>query len=100
MPRPRSPETIVTTSVRLPASLMRRIDARTKRLMELTPGVNITRADVIRNLLSQAILEDDEDEARWQASFRASLPELEVLAKEALEEHKKRKTKPLNPDAI
>lgn len=50
--------------------------------------------------LSQAINYDDALEAKWQASFQASLPELELLATEALEEHRKGKTKVLDPDAI
>ena len=100
MSRPRALESVVTASVRLPVSLMKKIDRRVKRLTQLTPGVTITRADVIRNLLAKAINDDDTVEEKWQASFKASLPELELLAAEALEEHKKGKTKVLDPDAL
>ena len=100
MSRPRALEPVITASVRLPAKLMRKIDRRVKRLTQLTPGVTVTRADVIRNLLDQAINYDDAIEAKWQASFKASLPELEFLAAEALEEHRKGKSKVLDPDAL
>lgn len=55
MSRPKQDDPIVTISVRLPSSLVHQIDTCMKRAKQLSPGFSITRADVIRNLLTQGL---------------------------------------------
>jgi hypothetical protein len=48
-----------------------------------------------------AIIEFElEDEAKWDAAFAASQPQLLKLAEEALEEYQAGKTEPLDPDNL
>jgi hypothetical protein len=50
--------------------------------------------------LATAILEEMAADERWEAAFAQSQQTLERLAKEALEEHRARRTKTLDPDAL
>ncbi len=58
----------VTTQVafRLPDDLLRRLDAYAERMRAAQPGVNVTRTDVVRVLLTRAIqrVEDDRPKRR------------------------------------
>lgn len=42
---------LVTTSLRLPPHLVRRIDRALARMREVTPGAHLSRSDAIRNLV-------------------------------------------------
>ena len=55
MPRPKPDDPVVTISIRLPSSLVRQIDTCMKRAQRSSPGFSITRADVIRNILTQGL---------------------------------------------
>ena len=43
------------TAFRLPVELLGRLDKHAKRLQEASPGMTITRADVVRMLLTQGL---------------------------------------------
>ena len=50
-------------AVRLPESLLKRVDRHVKRLRDRTPlGISVTRADAVRALLIQALDADARDE--------------------------------------
>jgi hypothetical protein len=53
-----------------------------------------------QNALARWILEELESEHRWEELFANSQDELASLAKEALDEHHKGKTKPLDPESL
>ena len=53
-----------------------------------------------QDALAALILEEIEDEARWDAAFARSLGVLERLAAEAEEEDRKGLTKEFDPDAL
>jgi hypothetical protein len=53
-----------------------------------------------QNALAALILEEVEAEGQWEASFASSEPQLERLAAEALEDHRKGRTRPLDPDKM
>ncbi len=55
----RSPSLVMP--FRLPADLVRRLDALAERLSEERPGIEITRSDVVRMLLLRGV---DEEERR------------------------------------
>ena len=49
-------------AVRLPETLLRRVDRHVKRLRDRTPlGISVTRADAVRALLIQALDADQRD---------------------------------------
>jgi hypothetical protein len=50
--------------------------------------------------LAYVILEELESEAKWQALFEASKPQLKRLAEEADEEYRAGRTEPLDPDTL
>ncbi len=50
--------------------------------------------------LARWLLEELEDEARWDEAFAASQDALSKLADEALEDHRQGRTKPLDPDGL
>ena len=50
--------------------------------------------------MAQWILDELEDEARWDQAFAESLPELEKLGKKALEDYRAGRTRDLNPDDL
>jgi hypothetical protein len=50
--RPKKDVTMDTLAVRLPDDLVSQIDTYVDRLQEQLPGLNITRADAIRQLLA------------------------------------------------
>jgi hypothetical protein len=50
--------------------------------------------------LARWLLEELEDEARWDAAFAASQDALSKLADEALEDRRQGRTEPLDPDAL
>ena len=50
--RPKKDSTMDTLAVRLPDDLVSQIDTYVDRLQEQLPGLNITRADAIRQLLA------------------------------------------------
>lgn len=53
-----------------------------------------------QDALAAAILEEVVADERWEASLAASPGALEVLADEALREHRAGRTKPLDPDRL
>lgn len=53
-----------------------------------------------QKLMAQWILDELEDEAKWDRAFANSLPQLEKLGKKALEDHRAGKTIDLDPDAM
>jgi hypothetical protein len=50
--------------------------------------------------MAQWILDELEDEARWDQTFADALPQLENLAKKALKDYRAGRTKELNPDEL
>jgi hypothetical protein len=50
--------------------------------------------------LAAVILQELEDEAKCDAAFEASQPQLKRLGEEALEEYRAGRTEPLVPDAL
>lgn len=48
-------ETTTQLAFRLPDSLVARVDAYAKRLNAATPGLDVTRTDAVRALLTQAL---------------------------------------------
>jgi len=50
--------------------------------------------------LAAAIIEEVRAEAAWEKALSASLPELERLAEEALQEYRAGRTKPLDPEKL
>ena len=50
--------------------------------------------------MAQWILDELEDEARWDRAFAESLPQLEKLGKKALEDYRAGRTRDLNPDDL
>jgi len=57
-------------------------------------------SDDQQDSMAQWILEELEDEQRWNAAFSSSLPKLEQLAKKALEDHQAGRTRDLKPDEL
>jgi hypothetical protein len=53
-PKPAQTKT-VQLAFRLPAVLVARVDAYVKRLNSATPGLDVTRTDAVRALLTQAL---------------------------------------------
>ena len=49
----------------------------------------------MQNLIAQKLLKDIEAEEKWDETFAETQDELSQLADEALEDHKKGKTKPI-----
>ncbi len=62
-----------------------------KELIDKLSKLSLERQDELAALL----LAEIEDEARWDKSFVESQDALEKLANEALEEHKRGETRPL-----
>lgn len=56
-----SQEATIQTAFRLPATLLERLDRHAERLRVVHPGMTVTRADVVRMLLTRAL---DELEVR------------------------------------
>jgi hypothetical protein len=50
--------------------------------------------------MAEWILEELEEDARWDRAFANSLPTLETLAQKALADHRAGRTQPLNPDDL
>ena len=57
-------------------------------------------SDDQQDSMAQWILEELEDERRWDTAFSNSLPQLEQLAQKALEDHRDGRTRDLNPDDL
>lgn len=55
MGRPRIAEETAVVSIRLPLDLVRRLDAYADELRLITPGVNVTRTDAARAILTRAL---------------------------------------------
>ena len=55
---------------------------------------------VEQNALAKWLLHELSSEKRWEKTFAESEGVLENLAEEALSEHKKGRTKPLNPQSL
>ncbi len=53
-----------------------------------------------QNSIADLILDELEDEARWDKAFAASPRALATLAKEAAAEDRAKKTEPLDPDRM
>jgi len=56
--------------------------------------------DAEQDAIATIILEELEDEARWEQAFSKSQDALAKLAAEAMEEDRKGETKELNPDSL
>ena len=56
--RPRKESVMDTLAVRLPDDLVKQIDAYVDRLQDQLPGLNVTRADAIRQLLAIGLREE------------------------------------------
>ncbi len=50
--------------------------------------------------MAQWILDELEDELRWDQAFAASLPQLDELGKRALEDYRAGRTQELDPDEL
>ena len=57
-------------------------------------------SDLEQNALAKWLLNELSSEKRWDKSFAESEEILEKLADEALIEHKKKKTRPLDPENL
>jgi hypothetical protein len=57
-------------------------------------------SDEEQNSMAQWILDELEDERRWDEAFSNSLPQLEQLAKKALDDYKSGRTQELDPDEL
>lgn len=57
MARPRKDETMETTSVRLPASILEEVDACAQKLQDDTPLLTVTRTETIRFLIQVGLRE-------------------------------------------
>lgn len=55
MGRPRLADETAVVSIRLPIDLVRRLDRYADELRAVTPGVNITRTDAARAILTRAL---------------------------------------------
>jgi hypothetical protein len=58
---------------RLPLDLLKRIDRHAERMRDLQPGVNVTRTDVVRMLLTRALDHMDGDATPRRNSKRTQL---------------------------
>lgn len=58
--RPKKDAVMETLAVRLPDNLVVQIDAYVRRLKDQLPGLNITRADAIRQLLAVGLGAENE----------------------------------------
>ena len=56
--------------------------------------------DIEQNAMAKWLLSEIASEKRWDKAFAGSEGSLEKLADEALREHKKKKTQPLDPDRL
>lgn len=56
--------------------------------------------DAEQDAIAAIILEELEDEARWERAFAGSQDALAKLSAEAMEEDKRGETKELDPDAL
>lgn len=56
--------------------------------------------EVEQNALAKWLLKELSSEKHWDKAFAESEDALEKLADEALVEHKKKRTRPLNPDYL
>ncbi len=53
-----------------------------------------------QDAIAALILEELEDERKWQVSFAQSQEALALLAEEALAEHRAGRTQPLDPETL
>ena len=67
-----------------------------EQVYERLSGLPATEQDAIAAL----ILEELEDEAKWQQAFDHSADALARLAAEALAEHRAGRTRPLDPETL
>ncbi len=58
--RPKKDAVMDTLAVRLPDDLVAQVDDYVCRLQEQLPGMNVTRADAIRQLLAVGLLHESE----------------------------------------
>ena len=56
--------------------------------------------EIEQNTLAKWLLNELSSEKRWDKAFAESEEALEKLANEAWAEHKKKKTRPLDPDSL
>ena len=57
--RPKKPETMEALAVRIPDNLVERIDRYSDHLITDLPGLNISRADAIRQLITVGLREEE-----------------------------------------
>jgi hypothetical protein len=50
--------------------------------------------------IAQWILDELDDDARWDTAFANSLPQLELLGRKALDDHRGGRTQELDPDTL
>lgn len=55
------------TPFRLPADLLKRLDAHAKRLQRRNPGLRVTRADAVRQLLLSALEAEEANDGTTKA---------------------------------
>ena len=56
--------------------------------------------DIEQNAMAKWLLNEIASEKRWDKAFAGSEGAVEKLADEALREHKKKRTQPLDPDRL
>ena len=61
-------------------------------------ATKLTKKD--QDLFAKWVLSEIAAEQEWAESFRRSGPQLSKLAEEALNEHRKGQTKPLDPETL
>ena len=54
-------ETTTQVAFRLPDELLKRLDRHAERMRETQPGVNVSRTDVVRMLLTRALEQAEAD---------------------------------------
>ena len=70
------------------------------KLLELMVEKVKVLPDTEQDAIATLMLEELEDEARWEKAFANSQDIIEKLAQEAMTEHRAGKTKALNPDTL
>ena len=70
------------------------------KLLEQAVKIAKNLSDSEQDAIASIILEELEDEAKWEKGFVASKDSLAKLASEAMEEERRGETKELDPDSL
>jgi hypothetical protein len=70
------------------------------RLLEKAIAELTKLPEAQQDSMAQWILDELEDEARWDQAFAGSLPQLEKLGRKALEDYRAGRTRELDPDDL